>query len=113
MAKYLIDANLPYYFSLWNSESYIHQLDLQADANDSEIWDFAKENNLIIVTKDADFSERMLLNLPPPKVVHIRIGNMKFAFFHQFISRIWPEIEALLDENKLINVFKDRIETIA
>jgi hypothetical protein len=24
MKKYLIDANLPYYFSLWNAEPFIH-----------------------------------------------------------------------------------------
>lgn len=113
MAKYLIDANLPYYFNLWNSPNYLHQLDLRPDADDSEIWEFAKQNNLIIVTKDADFSDRIMFATPPPRVIHIRVGNMKFVDFHYFMTKIWPEIEKLAIENKLINVFKDRIETIA
>ncbi len=28
MKKYLIDANLPYYFSTWNTEAFIHVKDL-------------------------------------------------------------------------------------
>jgi len=28
MVKYLIDVNLPYYFSLWNTPEYVHQIDI-------------------------------------------------------------------------------------
>lgn len=28
MKKYPIDVNLPYYFSLWNDEEFIHQKDI-------------------------------------------------------------------------------------
>lgn len=41
MPEFLLDMNLPYYFSLWNSKLYIHQRDLQTDANDKEIWEYA------------------------------------------------------------------------
>jgi hypothetical protein len=37
MAKYLVDVNLPYYFSLWNSDEYIHQKDINDEASDEEI----------------------------------------------------------------------------
>jgi len=56
MLKYLIDANLPYYFGLWNSPEFIHIHDIDETWSDDNIWEFAKENNLIIITKDADFS---------------------------------------------------------
>jgi predicted nuclease of predicted toxin-antitoxin system len=82
--------------------AYIHQLDIQPDATDSSIWDFAKMNGLVIVTKDADFSERMMISVPPPKVVHIKVGNMKFDVFYEYLNNIWPEIESLLVENKLL-----------
>ncbi len=55
MSRYIIDANLPYYFSLWRGDEYQHVIDLDPSMKDSEIWRFAKENNLTIVTKDADF----------------------------------------------------------
>ena len=75
MAKFLVDVNLPYYFSLWNHHDYIHQFDLGDTWTDSEIWEYAQENNLTIVTKDADFYNRILTSEPPPKVIHIRVGN--------------------------------------
>ena len=55
MPKHLIDANLPYYFSLWNTPDFIHQKDINDEWSDNLIWQHAKENNLIITTKDKDF----------------------------------------------------------
>ena len=60
MVKYLIDVNLPYYFSVWKGAEYMHQRDIDATMKDSEIWRYAKENGLTIVTKDTDFSERVI-----------------------------------------------------
>jgi predicted nuclease of predicted toxin-antitoxin system len=87
--KYLIDANLPYFFSLWNSPEYFHVKDLDDTMIDDEIWNYAKENNLIIITKDADFSLKVLTLGSPPKVIHIRFGNLKMKEFHNRISNVW------------------------
>ena len=66
MKKYLIDVNLPYYFALWNTDEYIHQFDLGDDWEDEKIWNYAKLHNLTIISKDSDFSNRIILNEPPP-----------------------------------------------
>jgi predicted nuclease of predicted toxin-antitoxin system len=92
MVKYLIDANLPYYFSFWAGEEYIHIRDINDEWTDTQIWQYAKERNLTIVTKDADFSDRMLLSEPPPRIIHIKLGNMKMREFHTLISSIWKEV---------------------
>lgn len=76
MTKYLIDVNLPYFFKLWNTSEYIHQIDVNPVAKDKDIWEYAKGNSLTIITKDSDFSNRILFKDPPPKVIHIRIGNV-------------------------------------
>lgn len=112
MPRYLVDANLPFYFSLWRTDDFIHQFNLGADWSDSMVWDYAKENNLTILSKDADFSNRILLVTPPPKVVHFRIGNMKLNAFFDFVTKIWPEVEDLIhkNNNKLVNVYLDRLE---
>lgn len=110
--KYLIDVNLPRFFSVWNNRNFIHQYDLGDEWADIEIWNYAKENNLTIITKDADFSAKMILQTPPPKVVHIRLGNMKMKQFHDVISSLWSQIIELNKDYKLINVFSDRLEGI-
>ncbi len=112
MQKYIIDANLPYYFSLWNKDNYQHVIDIDPNMKDSEIWKYAKENNLTIVTKDADFSDRILLNNPPPSVIHIKLGNMKMKDFHNAIDTIWNDVLAMSSEYKLVHVYKDKIEGI-
>ncbi|MGB8701331.1 MAG: DUF5615 family PIN-like protein [Thermosynechococcaceae cyanobacterium] len=47
-----------------------------AEKTDTEIWNFARENNFCIVTQDADFAERSRLYGSPPKVVWLRCGNV-------------------------------------
>ena len=61
MARYLIDANLPRWFSLWAGGDCEFVHDLGADWSDSKIWDYAAANGLTIVSKDADFSDRALI----------------------------------------------------
>jgi len=112
MAKYLIDINLPYYFSLWNNENYIHQSDISNTAEDTEIWGYAKKNNLTILTKDADFSNRIILAQPPPRVIHIKIGNATVRDFHNILNSIWDDVLALSNSHKLVTVFKDKVEAM-
>ena len=45
------------------------------EADDSEIWQFAKVHSFCIVTQDADFAERSYLYSSPPKVIWLRCGN--------------------------------------
>lgn len=113
MVKYIIDVNLPYYFSLWNSDEYIHQIDIDAQSEDATIWEYAKQHNLTIITKDSDFSNRILINEPPPKVIHIKFGNMKMKDFYQKINTIWVEVIAMSENHKLTNVYNDEIEGIS
>jgi predicted nuclease of predicted toxin-antitoxin system len=66
----------------------------------------------VIVSKDADFSDRIITQSPPPRVVHLRFGNLGRNDFHALLARILPQIETLLKSHKLVNVFADRIEGI-
>ncbi len=112
MAKFLIDVNLPYYFNLWRTDDYIHQLDIAPKESDRLIWTYAKENDLTIITKDSDFSNRILISNPPPKVIHIKIGNKKMSEFHTLISSVWNQVLEMSETHKLVNVYQDKIEGI-
>jgi predicted nuclease of predicted toxin-antitoxin system len=59
---------------LFPEASHVYYLDLQ-QASDKEIWEYAKNNDFIIVTQDSDFNERGLIHGYPPKVVWLRTGN--------------------------------------
>jgi predicted nuclease of predicted toxin-antitoxin system len=110
--EFIVDANLPYYFNLWNSERFIHVKDLDDEWTDEQIWNYARENSLTIITKDADFSSMIIFEKTPPKVVHLRIGNMRMKEMHEFLNENWEKIEKLLADNKLVNVYKDKLESI-
>ncbi len=111
MPKYIVDENLPYYFGLWHNNEFIHVLDIPEIKTDEEIWDYAKANNLIIITKDADFSNKIMFSPPPPKVIHLKIGNLKLKELHHFLNKTWPFIEEEVKNHKLVNIYPDRIES--
>ncbi len=43
--------------------------------DDSEIWQYAKEEGYIIITQDSDFNDLSIINGYPPYVVWIKSGN--------------------------------------
>lgn len=66
--SFLIDVNLPYKFKPWGNEKFIHVRDINDEWSDSQIWLYAKENKLTIVTKDVDFSNRIIfINATTPR----------------------------------------------
>ncbi len=87
MAGFLIDANLPYRFSLWRGPEYRHVFDLDDTWSDLQIWEYAKREDLTIVSKDTDFSALAMLNEPPPRVIHLRIGNMRMRELQALLRR--------------------------
>jgi predicted nuclease of predicted toxin-antitoxin system len=45
------------------------------DATDTQIWEYAKQNGFVIVSKDKDFQHRSLLYGHPPQFIWLRVGN--------------------------------------
>ena len=79
MKKLLLDQNLSptlinHLANDYQKIEHVYFLGLDKSL-DQEIWEYAKEKNFMIVTKDADFNERSVLYGFPPKVIWIRIGN--------------------------------------
>jgi predicted nuclease of predicted toxin-antitoxin system len=110
---FLLDENLPHRLRFKPSLPVQHSTELGPSATDEFIWDYAQKNELVIVTKDADFSERILLAEPPPWVIQLRFGNIRRAEFHTFLEQVWPRLESYLLGHKLINLYRDRIEAVS
>lgn len=112
MKGFLLDENLPRRVTFAPSLPVIHASDLGVAVSDTELWRKASEQRWVIVSKDADFSQRIMIQQPPPWVVHLRFGNLRRQDFHATLARLWPAIEALLPAHKLVNVYLDRIEAV-
>lgn len=111
-ARFLIDVNLPRDLAFWNGPDFVHRSDIDPVRTDREIWLDAKANGLVIVTKDADFSQRALVEGPPPPVIHVRLGNMRLRELRARLLVAWPEAARLSETHCLVQVFQDRIEAV-
>jgi predicted nuclease of predicted toxin-antitoxin system len=112
MNGWLFDQNLPAQLSFAPALPTVSATTLGTNPTDSELWDHAKSNHWAIVTKDADFSGRIILQTPPPWIVHLRFGNLRRREYHAVLARVWPQVEALLPAHKLVNVYADRVEAV-
>ena len=112
MKGFLFDENLPTRLRFSPKLPIISTSKIARQPTDSQIWEFARKHDLVIVSKDADFSDRIITQSPPPRVVHLRFGNLRRNDFHALLARVWPQIETLLKSHKLVNVYTDRLEAI-
>jgi predicted nuclease of predicted toxin-antitoxin system len=110
---FLLNENLPSKLTFHPSLPIIHARHLGSSLSDLELWEYCHHHDLVIITKDADFSDRILVADPPPKVVHLKFGNMKLKDFHAHLEKVWPQVEAALTTSKLINVYLTYLEEIA
>ena len=77
--KLLLDENLSdriinKIIDLYPDSAHVKTLAL-INTDDAIIWEYAKANSFVIVSKDSDFHQRSLLYGHPPKFIFLRIGN--------------------------------------
>ncbi len=77
--KLLFDQDLSYrivekLMPLYPDSVHVRLLGLES-ADDDTIWNFARANEYVIVSKDSDFHQRSLVLGFPPKVIWLRCGN--------------------------------------
>jgi len=66
------------------------------DANDSVIFEAARQSNAIVLTKDADFVRLLERFGPPPRVLWLTCGNTSNRALYEILERSWAEVEAML-----------------
>jgi predicted nuclease of predicted toxin-antitoxin system len=99
--KLLFDENLSHKLAqlledIFPNFVHVRHVGLEA-ADDPLVWDYARNNAFVIVSKDADMHQRRFLFGPPPKVVWVRLGNCSTL-----------EVEELLRKNRAaINAFDE------
>lgn len=103
--KLLLDENLsrcivPFLQTAFPGSSQVSLSGLES-ASDSEIWQYAKANNFVIVSRDSDFQERSLVAGHPPQVVWLKIPNRSKTIVLNILIDHHTEIEqALIEQNR-------------
>lgn len=68
---------------------------------DSIVWDYAKENDFIIVSKDADMHDLSLVLGNPPKVIWLRLGNCSTRQVENLLRRDFEPIKLFYRDKNL------------
>lgn len=81
--KLLFDQNLSprlveRLIDLFPGSSHVQMQGLDS-ADDDQIWEFARQNEFTIVTKDADYNNFALMRGTPPRVIWLLLGNCTTA----------------------------------
>ena len=63
---------------VYPGSAHVHACGL-GSATDEAIWEYAKSNGFVIVSKDSDFQERSVLRGAPPKFIWLRAANCTTA----------------------------------
>ena len=63
------------------------------EATDITIWEFAREEDLSIVTLDADFHEYSLLRGGPPLIIWLKCGNQPRGVIFEKLMKSQDVIE--------------------
>lgn len=76
---------------------FIDNTGLHIPAKDSEIWEYAKKNNLLIVTNDEDFFNLSSFRGFPPKVILLKTGNQSRRYMEKLLIALKPRIEEFIE----------------
>lgn len=90
--KLLLDANLSHrltskLLSYFEECYHVDYIGLVLPAQDIEIWNFAKQNNLIIVTNDSDFYYLLNQKGFPPKIILLKTGNQSNGYIESLLKK--------------------------
>lgn len=83
---------------LYPQSEHVYNIGLDR-ATDDEVWHVAHDNEFIIVTRDADFSDLSTLRGFPPKIIWIHTGNCPTSQIEAALRAQRGQIEALGTDN--------------
>ena len=98
---YWVDAQLPPQLAKWLSDTFkveayaLRDLNLR-DAEDAEIFEKARQDGIVIISKDSDFVEMILRLGKPPQLLWITCGNLTNRRLQDLLSKVFVKAQKLL-----------------
>jgi predicted nuclease of predicted toxin-antitoxin system len=79
-------------------------------SSDTAIWEYARDNDLVIVSKDSDFNDLAILRGAPPKVVWLQVGNCSTSEVETLLRSHSAPIQAFMAdaESLVLGISPDR-----
>jgi len=114
MIRFLVDAQLPKRLAIYlRGEGYdaVHTLELP-DRNrtkDSEINRISVEEGRVVVSKDEDFFESILISDKPYKLLIIRTGNITNKELLDLLQKNLHRIVQALEQSKVVEITQEHL----
>jgi len=111
---FIIDAHLPYIIvqqieALGYEAIHTCDLEMGNKTPDELINELAVKRKATVVNKYADFYNTFLLHRKPPKLVMVKVGNMRLKDLRVLFEVSLPKIINALSGYDLIELHKDKI----
>jgi predicted nuclease of predicted toxin-antitoxin system len=81
------------------NSTHVHECGL-GSAEDSAVWEYAKTNGFVIVSKDSDFQDRSVLYGHPPKVIWLRTTNCSTSEIESVLRAAADTIKRFIAEDQ-------------
>lgn len=104
---YWLDAQLPPQLASWlrqtfNVEAYaLRDLHLR-DAEDRQIFQEARQQGIVIISKDSDFVEMVLRLGTPPQLLWVTCGNVTNRRLQNLLTQVFPKAQQLLTAGEAV-----------
>lgn len=103
--KLLLDENLsrrilPLIEAAYPNSTQVVYAGLESE-NDKLLWEYARDNHFIIVTKDSDFHEMSIIYGHPPKIIWLKCGNQTKQYIANILIKNIEEISSFHVDPKL------------
>ncbi len=102
-----VDAQLPPTLAAWLVETFcvaafsLKELGLR-DAKDTEIFEAARQPNLVIMSKDSDFVDLVCRLGSPPQILWLTCGNVTNQNLRRLLSSTFAEAIAQLQQGEIV-----------
>jgi predicted nuclease of predicted toxin-antitoxin system len=91
---------VPFLLSDYPGSTQIALLGME-QADDREVWEYARAQDFVIVTRDSDYYDLSVIYGPPPKIIWLRTGNQtKAATLAALLNPREAIEQALLGEDR-------------
>jgi predicted nuclease of predicted toxin-antitoxin system len=104
---YWIDAQLPPQLADWLVQTFkveayaLRDLNLR-DAEDEQIFQKARHQGIVIISKDSDFVEMVLRLGIPPQLLWVTCGNVTNRRLQNLLAQVFPQAQKLLASGEAV-----------